>query len=423
MNISTIKTLILTLLSAFSLHAQIPVIDSIFMGPGYANQIYYSLDSGDVGSQIAANWHIAVSVQPSIPPTQTLQGTTIRINGGYGVEVYKVSDTDSTGFTTLNSVNNIGNWQLLRDKYNTWDEGCLNQTRNMSNPFDYGWGIYQGNPTYNVVGDSIYVVKFGSSSYKKMWVKQLKFDTTWNIIVSDLDNSNAQNFSFSKATPAYQGKNFVYLNLTNGDVNNDEPSSGWDLLFGKYISEVAPGTFYPVTGVLTNKPVQSVKAYPVDINTVSYTSYESSLNLNISNIGYDWKVFSSGEFIMEDSLVYYVKAGNGNVFRLRFLDFRAADGMAKFELIPVSSGVGFTTVNATNNLMIFPNPSNDLVNVHSTSQLKSIQLFDISGRLLMDNSDITHNNFTLSLSALQSGLYMIRVATTEYITTQKIIKK
>jgi hypothetical protein len=137
-----ITTISLFLISHLSM-AQSPVIDSIIMGAGYANQIYYKLGSGQTGQQIAADWHLAVSVQPSIPPTQTLQGTTIRINGGYGIELYKVSDTDSSGFNTLDNANNMANWQQLRDDYTNWDEGCLNSTRSTTEPFDYGWGKYR----------------------------------------------------------------------------------------------------------------------------------------------------------------------------------------------------------------------------------------------------------------------------------------
>lgn len=416
------NTFILLGLSAWAgVQAQTPIIDSIFMGPGYANQIYYSLGNGQVGAQVAANWHIAVSVQPSIPPTQTLQGTTIRINGGYGVEVYKVTDTDSAGFSALNNTNNLSNWQQLRDGYTNWDEGCLNSTRSSSNPFDYGWGIYQGNPSYNVVGDSIYVLKIGNSTYKKMWVKVLQFDTLWKIIIADLDNSNIQNLIFSKAGPGLQGKNFVYINALTGEVNNSEPAGPWDLLFGRYVSQVAPGMFYPVTGVLTNKPVKSVRAYPVDINTVSYSAYEASLSSDISTIGYDWKVFANNVFTMVDSLVYYVKSANGSVYRLRFLDFRANDGMAKFELIPQGT-VGIRDI-SNHSLSAFPNPAQNILNIISADNLEQIIITDLSGRVMLSSNEINARQTSLPVNDLAPGVYFVQCIQNGMRSTIKFVKQ
>jgi hypothetical protein len=411
------------ILCSANVNAQTPVIDSVFMGAGYANQIYYKITSGVTGTQTAANWHIAVSVQPSIPPTQTLQGTTIRINGGYGVEVYKVTNTDSSGFDALNSVDDILNWQQLRDKYNSWDEGCLNQTRNAMNPFDYGWGIYQGNPTYNVVGDSIYVLKLSSNSYKKLWVKKLKFDTLWQIVISTLDNSTVDVLNISKLGPGLQGKNFVYINANTGGISNSEPQEGWDLLFGKYVSEVAPGMYYPVTGVLTNKANKSVKAYPVDINTVSVNDYQALLNSNISNIGYDWKLFSNGSFEIVDSLVYYVSLNTNDVFRLRFLDFRASDGMVKFELIPAAPGGNAPWIKNGLQVQLAPNPASDEVQVKADRNMESISLFDLSGRLHFSISNLNRNNVMIPLNELQPGMYLISCKTADGVGYQKLIKK
>lgn len=416
-----IKTIFLFLICHLSM-AQSPVIDSIFMGAGYANQIYYKLGSGQTGQQIAADWHLAVSVQPSIPPTQTLQGTTIRINGGYGIELYKVSDTDSSGFNTLDNVNNMANWQQLRDDYTNWDEGCLNSTRSTTEPFDYGWGKYLGNPSYNVVGDSIYVLKTPSGNYKKLWIKKLQFDTLWQIVVANLDNSSTYQLSFSKTAQGYAGKNFVYINADNGTIANSEPAEGWDLLFGKYVDEVAPGLVYPVTGVLTNKSVKTAKAYPVDISSVAYADYETQLGNSISTIGYTWKVFANGAFSIEDSLVYYVKLANGAAYRLRFLDFRSTDGMAKFELQPVSFGASVSAVSAAFDWSFSPNPVTDQLNINSSARINRIYISDISGRLLFAVNNLNQKSGNISVSSLPKGLYLITLETIEGTSTGKLIK-
>ncbi len=419
---STLNVLTLMLTTIIFANAQSPTIDSVFMGAGYVNQIYYKLNTGQTGQQVSTSWQLAVSVQPSIPPTQTLQGTTIRINGGYGVEIFKVTDTDSSGFLTLNSTANLSSWKQLRDSYTNWDEGCLNSTRSSSDPFDYGWGKYLGNPSYNVVGDSIYVLKYGNNEFKKLWIKKLQFDTLWNIVFSDLDNSNMNNLHFSKAGQGLQGKNFVYIDMSAGLVQNAEPNNGWDLLFGKYLSEVAPGMLYSVVGVLTNKPVQSVKATHVDFNSVNYVDYSQFLTSNISNIGFDWKVFENNAYSMVDSLVYFVKTGNGQVFRLRFLAFRSIDGMVKFELIP-ASGVSVQNMISTNYVEVFPNPTSSMAHLISEKPIRQILVLDLSGREWMRVNEIQQHNYNLNMSLLQSGIYFVQCITEDGISIQKIVKQ
>ncbi len=46
------------------------------MGAGYANEIYYSLENGVVGSVSRSSWDIAFSTNP--------MSSTILINEGYG---------------------------------------------------------------------------------------------------------------------------------------------------------------------------------------------------------------------------------------------------------------------------------------------------------------------------------------------------
>ena len=118
-------------------------------------------------------------------------------------------------------------------------------------------------------------------------------------------------------------KNFGYFSIQNNTAINREPNyNTWDLSFAQYLV-TAPIT-YKVAGVLQNDSIFSAKAYPVDVNTVSASSYSMHSNMNV--IGFDWKSydFSTNVWTIADSLVYFVKNRQGQIWKMIFTDFGGA---------------------------------------------------------------------------------------------------
>ncbi|WP_417237109.1 VPS10 domain-containing protein [Bizionia paragorgiae] len=75
---------------------------------------------------------------------------------------------------------------------------------------------------------------------------------------------------------------------------------------------------------------------------------------------------------------------------------------------------------ANQDVIIFPNPTTDLVNVTiSGEKPKSVSLFDVTGKKLMD----VYNTSELNLSQLSAGIYMLHI-TTEFgkTTIKKVVK-
>lgn len=71
---------------------------------------------------------------------------------------------------------------------------------------------------------------------------------------------------------------------------------------------------------------------------------------------------------------------------------------------------------------VYPNPTNDKVNVRSDNAIQSIQLFDVQGRLLFTRiaDEVTE---TVDLSAKATGVYFMRITTTQGVKIEKILKK
>ncbi|OBX21751.1 MULTISPECIES: T9SS type A sorting domain-containing protein [Bizionia] len=78
----------------------------------------------------------------------------------------------------------------------------------------------------------------------------------------------------------------------------------------------------------------------------------------------------------------------------------------------------------SNDIIIYPNPTNQLVNFAGTMQMKSITIIDINGRHLKDyNFHSPKVSYQIDLSSLSNGVYFVRIKTNNGIQTKKLIKK
>lgn len=82
-----------------------------------------------------------------------------------------------------------------------------------------------------------------------------------------------------------------------------------------------------------------------------------------------------------------------------------------------------TTQNKINNLTIYPNPTNGKVNISAPENIKNIRIFDIQGRLVVENNtNIAADNVTeLDLSFANNGIYIVQISTENEIITQKLV--
>ncbi|MCY7410125.1 MAG: hypothetical protein LH473_07620, partial [Chitinophagales bacterium] len=300
----------LTILMVKSINAQV-VSDSIHMNPGYTHQVFYQLSSQTkthAPFNGAGGWDLGFEV--------TLMNAAV-ISNPNSIVVYKVPNGDSAKYASL-SYAGYDSWEVLYNTDTSWEKGAFNIQANSSNPFDFGWGTYDFT-THAVFGDSIYLIDKGGVLYK-FWIRKKTATGDYIIRYADLTNGGSDvDVTIPAAT--YGTKNFVYFNIDNQSILDIEPAtSDWDVVFNHYITQIPYLGAYPVTGVQSNFGVAVAKAYPVDVTTVSYLDYSSSLSKQLSVIGYDWKTydFSINQYVLEDSLIYFVKSKNNAVNSLRF---------------------------------------------------------------------------------------------------------
>jgi hypothetical protein len=68
---------------------------------------------------------------------------------------------------------------------------------------------------------------------------------------------------------------------------------------------------------------------------------------------------------------------------------------------------------------VFPNPTNDVLNITNPHQISSFQIYQMDGKLINHG-----NNFPINISKFTNGIYFIKLITkNKEIINQKIIKQ
>ena len=75
--------------------------------------------------------------------------------------------------------------------------------------------------------------------------------------------------------------------------------------------------------------------------------------------------------------------------------------------------------NNVSKLAIYPNPASDIINIQNAEN-STIQIFDITGKLLISRSNIS-NNAQIDVASLTTGTYFVKIANGNKFQTQKLI--
>ena len=220
--------------------------DTVSLGTGYTNQLWYSLPNNEQGTAPKNNWDLMFDVSGF--------GSSIHINSITGTQLWRYTAADTSGWPTLDTAG-IDGWTPLYNSDTSWIFGAFDKGMVFSNPNDLGWGVYNS-ITHIVTGDSLYVIKLASGAYKKLWIQSLA-SGNYNFKYANIDGSSQQSGTIVKS--AYSGKNFAYFSLQSNMALDREPASAnWDLLFTQYTAFIPSP--YTVAGVLLNVGVTAAQA-------------------------------------------------------------------------------------------------------------------------------------------------------------------
>ena len=386
---------------------------TLSMGANYANEVYYKLSSQETNTYPAASWDIAFMRNDSF-------NHGIRVNGGIGIQVFEAADSASD-WNNIN-VADEASWIPLYNDDTNWDNGAF-----MQGSATYGWGEY--NPAnHHISGSVIFVLKYADGTYRK-FINEDYFSAytfkyaTWNgtawVGETTATISNTTN----------PDNRYNYYSLENDEEVVAEPAeNAWDMVFTKYVTDLGGGMFYGVTGALHNPNVTVAQnEEPTGDANPNGQNYSEEIN----TIGYDWKVFENGLYVVNTDMAYYVKYDESTVYRLAFETFDGSStGNLSFNFEDVSDLLGLENISEGVTFGMYPNPSTDkMVSIvydlkNSVSQENNISVYNMQGQLVNTSKIDSNNGFfhkTLDLSALQNGMYLVQFKAGNSSISKKLI--
>jgi len=400
-----------------------PISDSTSMQASYTNQVFYSLDNGEISNVDNNNWSIAFSVSGT-----GAAGSAILLNEATStLWAYPGDKNQWSSFDT----SNFNSWKRLLNTDTTWTNGAFNVYRGAAGTFDMGWGILNPSNNFWTFGDSLYLIKLSDNSYRKLWIVSLK-SGLWEFKYANVDGSNEQVITFNKST--YPNRNFVYFDMINNQLIDREPNNNsWDLTFVKHTDFVSPpGTYVSVSSVFSNKNVWSAKAHEANYAAALIsTTPQTAFNQRIDNIGREWKKFSSATgWIVYDSIAYFIYDNDSTQFyRIIFTGFGGLGNGKTYFTKELLTNVGINDIENKTNFSIYPNPATNNLTLllnHNKTEILTVEIYNIAGKVvqkkqLTTNAGVQQYNF--NISDLSSGFYVLSIHSDNFKLTQKFVKQ
>ncbi|MFP8892421.1 T9SS type A sorting domain-containing protein [Chryseobacterium sp. EZn1] len=161
------------------------------------------------------------------------------------------------------------------------------------------------------------------------------------------------------------------------------------------------------------------------LNTVSGIQNLISLpSIWIPNTWFRLKIVGSAtdvRYYLNNVLIYTGTAANSlNIDQLRFVHNNSL-GSAYIDHIKINSELGVMAVHDskenTKEIAVYPNPAHDFININTVAKVKSIDLYDETGKLI--KTEI--NNNEIEVKGLSAGIYNVNVKTEGGNFTEKVI--
>jgi hypothetical protein len=427
--------LIATLSVALLSQAQNWVKDSLVMGAGQTNDVFYHLGTGLVKTESNQNWVMALGNQGG-------QKAGIYTNTRNGIICYNPHLPVSSWSTVSLADTATATKQYNQDS--CWYIGALNANAD-GTAFDYGWGSYVGGPSHNVVGDSIYIIKQGTN-FLKLRIDSLGgFTKNWTITIGALGFPIPdQTLTFSAGTK-FAKSNFIYLNVIQAapptyfaivDTSREPVNNTWDFVATKYTKLlVTPPMAQNYTGILNNGKVRSAQVTPVAVDVAAANYNSAPYTTTINNIGADWKYFNlaNSTYEMNDTTnSYLIESNDSSFYQIRFRADAYAIGttMIRFEKRKVAAPAAINQINnLASSIGVYPNPSTaDVMVSLESKQNVAAQLLitDMHGRTLFTKTIVVNkglNAWQIPTSILANGNYVLSVKGTQFNATSIFTKQ
>ena len=77
--------------------------------------------------------------------------------------------------------------------------------------------------------------------------------------------------------------------------------------------------------------------------------------------------------------------------------------------------------NSISKISLYPNPVNEILNISSTDNVKSLEIKDLLGRVIYFDSKINSTNTTVSTSSFSNNIYAVSCLINDKLIVKKIV--
>ena len=351
-NIVRLSTILCSAFLSTQLFAQTPIKDTVSMGSGYANAVYYNLRTGAKSQSAISTWHMS--------HTTVSRDNCIRLNHLNGVDVYTYPKGSNKDFSTMDTAG-WSSWKHLYNDIHTHELGALNQSTNAKDPMDFSWGIYNST-THEIEGDSLYLFVINTPSVGKVMYPTMGVESKRGERVSKITNYTWDVI----ATNPPQSIAGIKMTGTPGELSKDLTKIGGDW-----------------------------KAYD-----------GAAMTWNIST---DWN------YIVETIRIQGTTKDTA-FWMLAFTGFSgSAKGETQLKRMELKTSTAAVSQSKQFSAKLFPNPSSDniLIMANGISEKAIVQIIGMDGRLIHSNShcEFSQGAVQLSVQDLPRGIYFVTIQT------------
>ncbi|MCB9335341.1 MAG: T9SS type A sorting domain-containing protein [Flavobacteriales bacterium] len=129
----------------------------------------------------------------------------------------------------------------------------------------------------------------------------------------------------------------------------------------------------------------------------------NNLSSNISGVNYQW--YLDGNQLIGDTNQIYSATQNGDYY-IEVASQYGCIGASDVESFVLT---GVDDINVTATVEIYPNPTKGLINFLNSNNIKTISIFDISGKEVLTSTGSNH----LDISYVEKGIYIVKILTKE----------
>ncbi len=87
--------------------------------------------------------------------------------------------------------------------------------------------------------------------------------------------------------------------------------------------------------------------------------------------------------------------------------------------VTLDESLSVSTVELDDNVLLYPNPADQLLNIETDFKESGFDVLDLTGRVLLSGEYNNRQNGLVDVSSLSSGFYILRLATENGLVTKK----